>query len=215
MRRNSKSFELLEQNVTIPVFYHGNRNRKEIALTFDDGPHLKFTEELLDLLRKLDVRATFFVVGKMVDRYPDLVAREMAEGHEIANHTYDHLNLKKLPPAEVQREIQLGAEAIKRVVGYAPVFFRPPGGQFNDQTLRAAAAIHMTPVLWTANSKDFMHPTLEVLEKRLMSMPASGGILLCHDGIPETMKILPNLVSRLRSQGYTFVTVSELAKHAK
>jgi len=215
MHRYSKFYESLEQGANIPVLYHGSRARKEIALTFDDGPHLKYTEELLDLLKKLDVKATFFVVGKMVDRYPDLVMKELADGHEIANHTYDHLNLKKLTPEQVQKEILMGADAIKRVVGYAPVYFRPPGGQYNDKTLRAAAAIHQTPVLWTANSKDFMRPKPDVLERRLLNMPASGGILLCHDGIPETMQILPDLVARLKAQGYVFVTVSELAKHLK
>ena len=196
-------------------FGHGNVERKEIAITFDDGPHTQWTPALLDELKQLNIKATFFVVGKMVDLHPELVQREVAEGHEVANHTYDHLNLTKLTSEQVQTQIRLGAEAIRRAVGYTPIFFRPPGGQYNHLTLTAAARVGAIPVLWTANSKDFAHPTPELLERRLLAAPHQGAILLCHDGIPETMKILPDLVSRLRAKGYTFVTISELANHTR
>jgi peptidoglycan/xylan/chitin deacetylase (PgdA/CDA1 family) len=215
MRQHAHEEEALEHGLYFPLFTHGNRQLKEVALTFDDGPHANWTPQLLDLLRSLKVRATFFVVGKMVDKYPELVARELADGHEIANHTYDHLNLKKLPLAKVEKEIKDGAEAIRRAVGYTPMFFRPPGGQYNSDTLKAAADLHFTLVLWTANSKDFTYPAPAVLEQRLLAKPINGGILLCHDGIPATMQILPDLVAKLRAQGYSFVTVSELARHSK
>ncbi len=211
----SQEEEARERGVFLPVLVHGDLRRKEVALTFDDGPHPLWTPRLLDLLKSLNVHATFFVVGKMVDRYPSLAMREVAEGHELANHTYNHPNLTKLTVEQVQDELRKGADAIRRAVGYAPVFFRPPGGQYNAATLLAAHQLKLTPVLWTANSKDFLHPVPEVLEQRLLSAPASGGILLCHDGIEETMRILPNLVSRLRATGYTFVTISELARRFK
>jgi peptidoglycan/xylan/chitin deacetylase (PgdA/CDA1 family) len=215
MHRHAHEEEALERGLYFPIFTHGNAQLKEVALTFDDGPHANWTPQLLNLLRSLKIKATFFVVGKMVDKYPELVAREVADGHEIANHTYDHLNLKKLPFAKIEKEIKDGAEAIRRAVGYTPVFFRPPGGQYNSDTLKAAADLHFTPVLWTANSKDFTYPAPAVLEQRLLSKPANGGILLCHDGIPATMQILPDLVAKLRAQGFSFVTVSELARHSK
>jgi len=215
MLRNAKEEAAREKVVNIPLLSQGDSRRKEIALTFDDGPHPLWTPQLLDLLKSLNVRATFFLVGKMVDKYPALAMREVAEGHEIANHTYNHPNLKKLAQPQVEEELTKGAEAIKRAVGYAPVFFRPPGGQYNNATIEAAREVKMVPVLWTANSKDFMHPSPEMVEHRLLSAPMAGGILLCHDGIEETMRVLPDLVNRLRAKGYTFVTVSELAQHAR
>lgn len=215
VRQNAQEEEAREKGVFLATLAHGDPRLKEVALTFDDGPHPLWTPRLLDLLKSLNVRATFFLVGKMVDRYPALAMREVAEGHEIANHTYDHPNLKKLSPAQVQDELKRGAEAIKRAVGYTPVFFRPPGGQYNASTLAVAKAMKLTPVLWTVNSKDFLHPDPELVEQRLLSAPAAGGILLCHDGIEETMRVLPDLVSRLRARGYRFVTVSELALHMK
>jgi peptidoglycan/xylan/chitin deacetylase (PgdA/CDA1 family) len=215
IRQNAQEEEAREKGVFLTTLAHGDLRLKEVALTFDDGPHPLWTPQLLDLLKSLKVRATFFLVGKMVDRYPALAMREVAEGHEIANHTYNHPNLTKLTPAQIQDELRKGAESIKRAVGYAPVFFRPPGGQYNASTLAVAHAMKLTPVLWTVNSKDFMHPNAELMEQRLLAAPAAGGILLCHDGIEETMRILPDLVSRLRAQGYSFVTVSELAQHVK
>lgn len=204
-----------EKGLYFRLLSHGDPTRKEVALTFDDGPHPSWTPQLLALLKSLNVHATFFVVGKMVDRYPELARQEVEEGHELANHTFSHPHLKTLKEPEVKKELREGAEAIRRAVGYAPVFFRPPGGQYNTTTLRAAEALHLTTVLWSANSKDFLYPTPAVIEKRLLSGPAPGGILLCHDGIPQTMQMLPDLVRRLRAQGYAFVTVSELASHVR
>lgn len=215
VRQYAQQEEAREKGVFLATLAHGDPRLKEVALTFDDGPHPLWTPRLLDLLKSLNVRATFFLVGKMVDRYPALAMREVAEGHEIANHTYNHPNLTKISPLQVQDELRKGAEAIKRAVGYAPVFFRPPGGQYNASTLAIAREMKLTPVLWTVNSKDFMHPNPELVEQRLLAAPASGGILLCHDGIEETMRVLPDLVSRLRARGYSFVTVSELAQHVK
>jgi peptidoglycan/xylan/chitin deacetylase (PgdA/CDA1 family) len=214
-RQYAREEEAREKGVFLSVLAHGDPKLKEVALTFDDGPHPLWTPKLLDLLKSLNVHATFFLVGKMVDKYPSLAMREVAEGHEIANHTYNHPNLTKLTPVQVQDELRRGADAIRRAVGYTPVFFRPPGGQYNAATLETARAMRLTPVLWTANPKDFLHPTPDLVEQRLLSAPASGGILLCHDGIEETMRVLPDVVSRLRAKGYTFVTVSELAQHVK
>jgi peptidoglycan/xylan/chitin deacetylase (PgdA/CDA1 family) len=214
LHRNAEEEEARERGVTFHVMSHGDSHNKRIALTFDDGPHPSWTPRLLNLLDSLHVHATFFLVGKMVDRYPLLAEREVADGHEVASHTYSHPNLTKLTGEQVQSELLKGAEAIKRAVGYSPVYFRPPGGQYNEKTLLAAKAVGLTPVLWTVNSKDFLHPSPEVLEQRLLASPSNGSILLCHDGIEETMRILPDLVRRLRAKGYTFVTVSELAHQA-
>src|SRR5438046_2266849 len=104
---------------------------KTIALTFDDGPHGHKTVETLGVLKQLDLKATFFVVGKMVDRYPWLVRTEIEMGHEVGNHTYHHLNLDKLSTADVAQEYDECSKAIKKACGVQPTFCRPPGGRFD------------------------------------------------------------------------------------
>jgi peptidoglycan/xylan/chitin deacetylase (PgdA/CDA1 family) len=183
---------------------------KAIALTFDDGPHGTLTTQLLAELKKLDVKATFFVVGKMVDRYPDLVRQEMAQGHEVGNHTYNHLNLDKLTTPQVDLEYKNCSDAIQRATGFRPRFCRPPGGRFDTEVLRAATDEGMWTVLWTDDPGDFARPDPKVLVERLDNQLKDGGILLLHDGIPQTMQVLPEVVQELRKRGYRFVTCSEL-----
>lgn len=189
---------------------------KTIALTFDDGPHGDKTLKLLALLKQLDMRATFFVVGKMVDKYPWLVREEMALGHEVGNHTYDHLNLDNLTSAQVQFEYRACSDAVQRATGVRPVFCRPPGGRFDSEVVNAAAAEGMWTVLWTDDPGDFARPDPKVLVERLDRQLQGGGILLLHDGIPQTMEVLPGVIRELRKRGYRFVTCSELlAQRAK
>ena len=122
----------------------GDIRRKEVALTFDDGPHPPFTGRLLDLLKQFNVHATFFVVGRKVDAAPEVLTRMIEEGHEVANHTYHHVNLKTLPPGLVENEIRLDNDAIRRACGRQPLFFRPPGGQRNGEVLDIAYRLGMT-----------------------------------------------------------------------
>lgn len=210
---DARRYDLADKKIYIPELFHGDLHSKEIALTFDDGPHPQWTPKLLRILESLKVHATFFVVGKMVDKYPYLVAQEVLDGDEVENHTYDHISMKHLDGPQVRIELEDGAAAIRRITGYTPYFFRPPGGGLTDAGKEVAARLHMTSVMWTANSKDFTYPPCKLLEARLMDVDHNGAILLCHDGIPETMKILPDLVGKLRSQGYKFVTISILARH--
>jgi peptidoglycan/xylan/chitin deacetylase (PgdA/CDA1 family) len=191
----------------------GDHGVKEIALTFDDGPHPKhnFTPRLLDLLRALNVHATFFLVGERVDDKPEFVARMVREGHAVANHTYHHCNLRKMPPSLVADEIQMGSDAVWRACGVRTQYFRPPGGQFDPVVVHAASQLGVTTVLWTDDPADYASPGAEVIEQRLLTRVRPGAIVLLHDGIEQTLQILPDLVARFRAQGYRFVTVPEMA----
>ncbi len=193
--------------------WRGDPAGKEIALTFDDGPHPAATVRLLDLLREQHVKATFFVVGKKVDEAPWLLPRMLAEGHEVANHTYHHINLDNAPEAVVMSEIKLGADAIQRACGLRTFSFRPPGGHHNDNVLSGAEKMGVRTFLWSDDPADFANPGAEVLEQRLIGKVSGGALVLLHDGIEQTMDILPDLIARLRKDGYKFVTVSQLASH--
>jgi len=191
----------------------GDTRRKEVALTFDDGPHPPFTYKLLDLLKSLNVKATFFVVGFKVEDDPEVLQRMVAEGHEVANHTYHHPNLKLLPAGLIESEIRLNNDTIRRACGKEPVCFRPPGGQRSDEVLEIAHRLGMSTILWTDDPADYANPGSEVIEQKLLNHVKPGATILLHDGIEQTFQMLPNLVARLRQQGYHFVTVTEMIQH--
>jgi len=183
---------------------------KTIALTFDDGPHGDRTLQLLALLKKLDLKATFFVVGKMVDKTPWIVREEAAMGNDVGNHTYDHYNLDTLTWPQIALEYKECSDAIERAAGFRPKFCRPPGGRFDTGVMEAAQDEGMWTVLWTDDPGDFALPDPKVLVDRLDRQLKDGGILLLHDGVPETMRVLPGVVQELRNRGYRFVTCTEL-----
>jgi peptidoglycan/xylan/chitin deacetylase (PgdA/CDA1 family) len=193
--------------------WRGCPDRKEIALTFDDGPHPFFTPRLLDLLQQLHVRATFFLVGKKVDEAPRIVARMAQEGHEVANHTYDHINLSEVSPEMVEAQIRKGNEAIFRACGRQPTLFRPPGGHHDEKIFQAAEKLNMITILWTDDPFDFAKPGADVIESRILKELSNGSDVLLHDGIEQTLQMLPDLVARLRHDGYQFVTMKEMAQH--
>jgi peptidoglycan/xylan/chitin deacetylase (PgdA/CDA1 family) len=208
-----KDDEEKQQGIAFAKLQRGNTGRKEIALTFDDGPHPSFTPKLLDLLKQLNVHATFFMVGEKVDQAPYLLPRMLQEGHDIANHTYHHVNLKKIPSELVDNEIRLANDAIRRASGQEPTFFRPPGGQYNADVIDDAEKLKMITVLWTDDPGDYASPGAEVIEDRLLKHVRPGAVILLHDGMEQTYSILPDFVAKMRSEGYKFVTLTEMARH--
>ncbi len=198
---------------TVVQLVRGDVHRKEVALTFDDGPHPPFTYKLLDLLKKLNVKATFFVVGFKVEDEPEVLQRMIAEGHEVANHTYHHPNLKSLPIGLVESEIRMNNDAIRRACGTEPVCFRPPGGQRSDEVLEIAHRLGMSTILWTDDPADYANPGADFIEQKLLTHLHPGATILLHDGIEQTYQMLPDFVAKVRQQGYHFVTVTEMLQH--
>lgn len=201
-----------ERDIKFPKLVRGNPLKKEIALTFDDGPHPVYTQKTLAILKQANVKATFFVVGKMVDKHPELVQQEVAEGHEVANHTYNHLRLPTIPVQNIEPELYNGAEAIKRAVGQPTKLFRPPGGEYDEDVIRAAQNLRYVMVLWTDDPGDFANPGESWIEGYTIKYVSNGGIILLHDGVQQTLDILPDLIRRLKAQGFKFVTCSEMAR---
>jgi peptidoglycan/xylan/chitin deacetylase (PgdA/CDA1 family) len=191
---------------------------KLIALTFDDGPYPVDTPVLLATLRDAHVPATFFLIGRDAEQYPGLVREIAAGGHEIANHTETHPNLDELDAAAVTAELAAGAATLGRLVperdpAYAREF-RPPHGRFTADTLVAAQHAGYDTILWTDDPGDWRSVSRTVLADHIARFATSPEIVLLHNGRPETVAMLPDVIQRFRNAGYTFVTVTELLRRA-
>ena len=186
-------------------------SRPIVALTFDDGPHPELTPRLLDILRENGVRATFYVVGRNVTAHPDIARRIVAEGHEIANHSYNHPALTSLGSARLNQEIAGTSEAIFRATGRRPTNMRPPYGAINDRVRAAILRDHgLDVILWSCDPLDWKRPGADAVRRRLVDGATPGGILLAHDIHPGTIEAVPGVVRDLKAKGYGFATVSQL-----
>jgi peptidoglycan-N-acetylglucosamine deacetylase len=181
-----------------------------IALTFDDGPHPIWTERLLEVLHEQHVSATFFVVGKMAERHPEILGDIARQGHEIENHTYNHPRLSRLDNEAVISELAQTRAVIRRVTGRDSLLFRPPGGAYTRQTIRATSKAGYKMILWNVLTNDVEGATRTMMRKRILQGADDGAIVLMHSGVQSTIDMLPEIIAKLRERGYHFVTVSTL-----
>ena len=191
-----------------------NRSRVDgarcVALTFDDGPDPVDTPKLLDLLREKDVKATFFVVGKRADQYPEIVRRAWAEGHLVANHTWSHDSLFCfLMPRRLRAEIDRGTESVRRSCGFRPRFFRSPVGLRHPLLAPYLEAVGLEYISWSIRTFDTFTTNSSVLARRILNKAASGDIILLHDHLPRgtnaMLEALPRVIDELRQRGFEFV----------
>lgn len=185
--------------------------QKVIALTFDDGPW-PGTGSILDVLKKNKVKGTFFVIGQHLQLYPDMARRVVAEGHALGNHTWNH-HYHNVDAATAAKEIKDTGALIYKTTGAKTTLFRPPGGVLTNGLADYAMSQKMTVAMWSSDSQESSQPSQEQLIKNVLSTAKSGGIVLMHDGGGErstTLRALPVIITELRKQGYTFVTVPEL-----
>jgi len=190
---------------------HGDRDRPRVALTFDDGPHPVHTARLLDTLAELGVPATFFVVGKDVDRNPALVARMARDGHELGNHTYRHRYLPLARSRSVEHELRATDQAIVRAAGVVPKVARPPWGGRSPRNVRVFQRLKKRLVLWDVNSFDWKGKPAREVALRVLDRTRAGSIVLMHearDGGETTIEAVRMLVPALRARGFELVTVS-------
>jgi peptidoglycan/xylan/chitin deacetylase (PgdA/CDA1 family) len=192
---------------------------RHIAMTFDDGPDIRSTPMFLDLLDRLDVRATFFLLGRMVVRNRTLAKEIVAAGHEIGLHGYDHEPLINRSPAATRDDLTRGRDTVADACGQAPAWYRPPYGILTTAALRTARRLDLTTVLWTAWGRDWTaRATTDSVVRTVTGSLAGGGTILLHDSdctsFPEswraTLGAVPLLVSAMRHRGYM---VGPLGEH--
>lgn len=186
-----------------------------VALTFDDGPSEVETAQILDVLAAQDVKATFFVIGENVERYPKIVSRAVSEGHQVAMHAYGHPNFKDISPDEITAELNRCADAVQDAAGVRPTWVRPPYGGVDGLVYTHLNNLDYRIGLWNVDPADYSRPGMQKIINRVVYGAFPGGIVLMHDGggdRSETVAALPGIIGELRDAGYQFVTVEELAK---
>lgn len=192
----------------------GQAKARAVAMTFDDGPHGVNTPRLLNMLKKRNISATFYVIGALVRRYPDIVRRMVDEGHEIGNHTWSHPNLAGLGDARVFEEIDRTQDAVDKVVKAAPPTMRPPYGAL---TSRQRQMLHnrrdLPTVLWSLDTSDWKRPGAPVITSRILTRAHAGAIVLMHDIHKPTIDAMPAALDGLMARGYQFKTVSQILGH--
>jgi peptidoglycan/xylan/chitin deacetylase (PgdA/CDA1 family) len=199
------------------IIWRVKTKEKVVALTLDDGPDPKYTPTVLDLARKKGIKLTFFLVGREIQAHTDLAKREVAEGHAIGNHSWDHPDMTRESEYQDIGEIEKCEDEIQTICGERTHLFRPPKGYWDGDTFVAAGGMGYRMIMWTIALEHHTAKTPAAMAKRVIDKIVPGMIILAHDGEPcqpvdrhKTMKALPLLVDGLLAKGYRFVTISEL-----
>jgi polysaccharide deacetylase family sporulation protein PdaB len=197
------------------IVWDVHTKKKWIAFTFDDGPHPRYTKQILDILHKHHAKATFFVVGKRAQQYPHLLKEMQNNGHEIANHTYHHPMMSQVNMEKLTKEIQLTDEVIHGITGKTPRLFRPPGGEYSEKVVQASKTGNHLVIMWswTQDTKDWSNPGTEKIVTNVCRNARPGNIVLFHDfgrNRTQTVQAVEKIIQTLSQEGYKFVTVSEL-----
>lgn len=181
-----------------------------VALTFDDGPNPTFTPEILAILKKYNIKATFFVVGTNAQKYPDLIKQIHDQGHVVANHTLTHPMLTKLSDAALQKEVEQPAEIIDKIIGMRPKCLRYPFGASNQHVREVISAHQQVPVAMGFNSYDYKRPGTEKIVSWVLKNVYSKQIILMHDGYDkreQTVAALPQIIDGVKKKGLGFSTI--------
>jgi polysaccharide deacetylase family sporulation protein PdaB len=193
----------------LPV-YRVAREQKLVSLTFDAAWGNEDTQQLIDILGKYGVKATFFVVGEWVDKYPESVKALSDAGHEVMNHSNNHPHFNKLGAAEIASQINTCNDKIEAVTGVRPTLFRAPYGEYDDHVITAVENLGIKTIQWDVDSLDWKDLSAADIQQRVLSRVKPGSICLFHNAALNTPAALPGIIDSLLADGYTVVPVSEI-----
>lgn len=196
----------------LPI-YSVERDNKAIALSFDAAWGNEDTQLLIDTLNQYNVKATFFLVGDWVDRYPESVKQLYDAGMEIGNHSDDHAHFTKLSSEGIISNVSACNEKIESITGVSPTLFRCPYGEYDDHVVSTINQMGMSVIQWDVDSLDWKELSAEDIYKRVTSKAAPGSICLFHNAALHTPEALPSIIEYLLSEGYEIVPISELIYH--
>ena len=187
-------------------------SEKFVVLTFDDGPHRTNTPELLQILKNEGVKATFFVVGNRAETYPDIVSQIAVDGHEVGNHTWNHLSLAKHTLVEGEKSIHKTNEIICGITGKPCSIVRPPYGASNKDIRKMFGHHGWHEIMWDVDTRDWDNKDPDTIVWRIMKTFSPGSIILMHDIHPYSIVAMPTIIKAFKACGYEFLTVSEMIK---
>jgi polysaccharide deacetylase family sporulation protein PdaB len=193
----------------LPI-YCVQRDQKMLSISFDAAWGNEDTQMLIDILERYKVKATFFVVGEWVDKYPESVKALFDAGHEVMNHSDDHAHFTKLSRDEIVANINACNDKIEAVTGVRPTLFRPPYGEYDDNVVTAVRSMEMEPIQWDVDSLDWKDLPASEITQRVTSKVQAGSIVLFHNAALHTPEALPAIIETLLQEGYTFVPISQL-----
>lgn len=193
----------------LPI-YNVATEEKKVAITFDAAWGNEDTQQLLDILKENDARASFFMVGGWIDRFPDSVKAFADAGHEILNHSDSHAHFNELSPEEIKQDLDACETKISSVLGESKHLFRAPYGEYNDRVISTAKEAGYTTIQWDVDSLDWKDLSAQDIAHRVLSRVKEGSICLFHNGAKNTPEALKIILPELKKKGYTLVPVSEL-----
>ena len=193
----------------LPI-YCVEKDHKVVSLSFDAAWGNEDTQQLIDILGKYGVKATFFVVGEWVDKYPESVKALHDAGHEIMNHSSDHAHFNSLSTEQIISDLNACSDKIEAVTGVRPTLFRCPYGEYDDHVINATRSIGMEPIQWDVDSLDWKDLSAADITARVTGKVGPGSIVLFHNAAKNTPAALPGIIEALLQDGYAFVPVSEM-----
>ena len=193
----------------LPI-YCVQRDQKLVSISFDAAWGNEDTQQLIDILGKYKIPATFFVVGEWVDKYPESVKALHKAGHEIMNHSNTHAHYPQLSAQEVTADLNACNDKIEAVTGVRPTLVRLPYGDYDDMSINAVRALGMEPIQWDVDSLDWKDLTADQITQRVTSKVGPGSIVLFHNAAKHTPEALPGVIEHLLKEGYTFVPISQI-----
>lgn len=193
----------------LPI-YCVEKDYKVISLSFDAAWGNEDTQQLIDTLAKYQIKATFFVVGEWVDKYPESVKALHDAGHEVMSHSKDHAHFNSLSVQQITEDLTVSCDKIEAVTGTRPTLFRCPYGEYDDHVISTVRSLGMEPIQWSVDSLDWKDLSAAEITKRVTGKIHPGAIVLFHNAAKHTPEALPGIIESLIQEGYQFVPISEL-----
>jgi len=193
----------------LPI-YCVQKDYKVLSISFDAAWGNEDTPQLIDILGKYNVKATFFVVGEWVDKYPESVKALSDAGHEVMSHSNTHAHFNSLSAQEIVEDLNACGDKIEGVTGVRPTLFRCPYGEYDDHVINAVRSMGIEPIQWDVDSLDWKDLSAPEITKRVVSKVQPGSIVLFHNAALHTPEALPTIIQTLLQEGYTFVPISQM-----
>ena len=200
------------QTRSLPI-YSVATEEKKIAISFDCAWGVDYTDELLDIMQKNEVRCTFFAVQFWVEKYPEYAEKIVNAGHELGTHSRTHSYMSKLSKTEIESELSSSVKAIEKATGHKTNLFRAPYGDYNNLLIDTAKEMGLYTIQWDVDSLDWKNLSATEIALRIVNGAKNGSIILCHNNGLHTAKALPIIFSTLKNRGYEFVPIGELIYH--